>query len=328
MLTFRALGWREAAPPEGHVARISAEYAGGYLLLRPEGELRAVVNGKLRRAAKLEATARPTVGDWVRFSGTSEALGVAIVELLPRRTLLVRRAAGSDTVGQVIAANVDTLMIVNALDVQVNVRRIERFATIARDGGSSPVVLLSKSDLPHDEDALRARLAEHLPNVPVHFVSARDEQTLAPLECYFGEGFTVAVVGLSGAGKSTLINLWVTDRSLATGDVGAEGKGRHTTTSRTLHVRARGGLILDTPGVREVGVLADEEQVASQFEDIEALAKRCRFGNCRHAREPGCAIGAALATGDLREDRWASFQRLTNEARGQGATRKRAPKRH
>ncbi len=327
MISYRALGWKDESPPEGHVARISAEYAGGYVLLWPQGEVRAVVNGKLRRAAKIEATARPTVGDWVRFSGTTEVLGVAIVELLPRRTLLVRRAAGSDSVGQAIAANVDTLMIVNALDVQVNVRRIERFATIARDAGVLPVVLLSKCDLRHDAATLRNDLAEHLPGVPVHFVSMHDEQTLAPLESYFGEGQTVAVVGLSGAGKSTLINLWVKGQALATGEVGSDGKGRHTTTSRTLHFRAKGGLILDTPGVREVGVLADEKDVASQFEDIETIAERCKFSNCRHDHEPGCAIVEALATGALQEDRWSSFQRLTNEARGQGATRKRAPKR-
>ncbi len=327
MLSYRAIGWKNDAPPEGHVARISAEYAGGYILLRPEGELRAVVNGKLRRAAKLEATERPTVGDWVRFSGTSETQGVAIVELLPRRTVLIRRAAGSETLGQVIAANVDTLMIANALDVQVNLRRIERFATIARDGGVLPVVLLTKSDLPHDAQALRDELAHHLPDVPVHFVSAQDERTFAPLEAHFSEGHTVAIVGLSGAGKSTLINAWLTGRALATGEVASDGKGRHTTTSRTLHVRALGGLILDTPGVREVGVLADEEHVASQFEDIAALAARCRFGNCQHRHEPDCAIQQALGQGTLLADRWASFQRLTNEARGEGATRRRAPKR-
>jgi ribosome biogenesis GTPase len=227
----------------------------------------------------------------------------------------------------VLAANVDTLLIANALDVQVNLRRIERFVAIARDGGVAPVVLLTKSDLPHDAQSLRDELRAHLPDVPVHFVSAEDEATLGPLETYFSEGDTVALVGLSGAGKSTLINLWSKGRALATGEVGSDGKGRHTTTSRTLHVRAQGGLILDTPGVREVGVLADEEGVAGQFEDIEALAARCRFGNCQHQKEPDCAVQQALRDGVLLADRWASFQRLTNEARGEGATRRRAPKR-
>ncbi len=310
------MGFRGRGDPDDDVGRIAAEYAGGLIVWRPGIALRAVLSGRIKREAKLHTLARPAVGDWVRFERSANTL--AIVSLLPRSSELVRRAAGSDHKEQLIAANVDTAFIVNALDAPLRVRRLERFCLLAREGHVKPVVLLSKADVGADVANVQKEIARVLPDVPTFAVSARTGDGMEALESFFEGHQTIALMGLSGAGKSTLVNRWMGEERLATYDVRRDSKGRHTTTSRTLHERPGGGLLLDMPGVREVGLWMSEGDLDDQFDDVHTFALQCRFSDCRHETEPGCAVIDALAQGTLDRERWTVYLNFRNEARRRG----------
>jgi ribosome biogenesis GTPase len=253
------------------------------------------------------------VGDWVAFRPHSgdEAL---IHALLPRRTAFVRKDPCERTVEQVIAANVDTIFLVTGLDQEFSPRRVERYVTVMLASGATPVIILNKTDLRPDVSAALAEIGPVARDIAVHPVSAAAGQGLDALRAYLRPGETVAFVGSSGVGKTTInTRLLGTDRQ-ATGAVStAVGKGRHVTTRRELIPLPGGGLLMDTPGLRELQLWCDRDDVRTAFADVAALAGRCRFRDCRHRDEPGCAVQAALASGELPPERFHNYEKLERE---------------
>jgi ribosome biogenesis GTPase len=261
------------------------------------------------------AEALPTIGDWVALpppSGDGEALLHAV---LPRRSVLMRREAGSEHEGQLIAANLDVVFLVAGLDGNFNPRRIERALTLAWSSGAMPVVVLSKADLCPDVSERILEVEALAPGVPVLALSAQQGMGLEELLAQLPAGKTGALLGSSGVGKSTLVNRLLEEARLATQPVRPEDdKGRHTTTHRQLFVLPHGGLLIDGPGMRELGLWGDEEEGLSQaFSDVLALAEGCRFSDCSHQREPGCTVRAAVETGELSPERLQSFEKLLRE---------------
>jgi ribosome biogenesis GTPase / thiamine phosphate phosphatase len=275
------------------------------LLARPSGRL-------LHHAAGAEAL--PTIGDWVALllpSGEGEAL---IHSVLPRRSVLMRREAGSEHEGQLIAANLDVVFLVTGLDGDFNPRRIERALAVAWNSGAAPVVVLSKADLHEDVPARLLEVEALAPGVPVLALSAQQGTGLEELRAQLPAGRTGALLGSSGVGKSTLVNRLLGEARLATQPVLPEDdRGRHTTTHRELFVLPHGGLLIDGPGLRELGLWGEEEGLGQAFSDVLALAADCRFSDCAHRGEPGCAVRAAVDSGALSKERLASFEKLQRE---------------
>ena len=296
-------------------ARVVAEDRGSYQLVGPAGEVRAAVSGRFRFEADADPSANPAVGDWVAVEGgmTGDTI---IHALLPRRTALVRQAAGKRTEAQVVGANLDTVFVVASLNADLNLRRLERYVAAAWESGAEPVVLLSKADLGGDDDAVAAVLlavAGVSAGATVVVVSSFDGRGVDEVRERIGAGRTVAFVGSSGVGKSTLLNrLAGEERALVREIREDDARGRHTTTRRQLHLLPEGGLILDTPGMRELS-LWDADGLDQSFGDLDAIVERCRFSNCSHNGEPGCAIAAALADGSLDPSRLESWQKLQRE---------------
>lgn len=290
---------RTGLPPVGRVAHVSHGVA---TLLDADGERRATLSGALRDAEPLD---RPLVGDWVERDAHDR-----VVRVLDRRGVLVRR----DPRGGVLplAANVDTLFVTTALDRDQNPRRVERFLALARAGGAEPVVVLTKADLPDaaDDAAVQAVAAAAGAAVVSTAALAGEVSALAP---WTGPGRTVAFVGASGVGKSTLVNRWMGRAVAATGGLAADDRGRHTTTDRRLHRAPDGTLLVDPPGVREVGLVGEEEVAGDVFPEIAALAASCRWRDCAHDGEVGCAVSAALDAGALDPGRWAAWRKLERE---------------
>jgi ribosome biogenesis GTPase / thiamine phosphate phosphatase len=263
-----------------------------------------------------------SVGDWVALGGSGQPGDRPdVAAVLPRRTVFRRGVDGSSTADQVVAANIDTVFVVNALDARVSVRRIERYLALTWQSGATPVVLLTKTDA-IDPDEL-ARAAEAIDTVtagtPVHQISVTTGQGIDELAPYLTRGCTVALLGLSGAGKSTLVNRLAGEELLATAAVRADGKGRHTTTHRQLVPLPAGGLLLDTPGMRAISMWDATEGVRQAFADIEQLLGHCRFADCTHQSEPGCQVLAALADGGLPAQRLDSWRKLQAELDEQDA---------
>ena len=329
VMSLERLGWdrvREDAftgyLDQGLVpARVAREDRGRYLLLDGRRERPAVVSGRLRHASAARA-ALPAVGDWVaaRVGGAGAA---QIAAVLPRTSAFTRKAAGGTTEEQVIAANVDTVFLVSGLDHDFNPRRIERYLAAAWESGATPVVLLNKADLA--AGLLELRLAEAgaaAPGVPVLAVSALRGEGLDALAPWLAPGRTVALLGSSGAGKSTLVNALLGEARQATGPVRADdSRGRHVTTRRELVPLPGGALLLDTPGLRELQLWGDDEGLAGAFPDLEALAADCRFRDCAHADEPGCAVRAAVEEGRIDAGRLESWHKLRRELRHLAARR-------
>lgn len=254
---------------------------------------------------------RAAVGDWV----TLDAAGKNILTLLPRYALLKRGAAGEHYRQQLIAANVDHVLVVCGLDQDFNPRRIERYLMIVKASGAEPVLVLTKADeCEIVDDVLDLLVDVQQAGVPIHPVNARDAASLAVLHAYLGPGQTVVLVGSSGAGKSTLTNTLLGREKMKTREVRAvDSRGRHTTTSRVLTPLPQGGCLIDTPGMREVKLSGEEDLVEGGFEEVETLAADCRFRNCAHGSEPGCAVRAAIESGQLDEDRYRHFLKLRDE---------------
>jgi ribosome biogenesis GTPase len=281
-------------------ARVAAADRGRVLLFTRSGERRGVARGGLV----------PATGDWVIIErgGTDEL--APIVAVLPRRSKLSRKVAGKRAVEQTLAANVDTVFVVVAADGDVNERRIERYLSLAWAGGARPVVILTKVDLSDDPAGASEVAARVAVGVPVHAVSGVTGEGLSALQPYLSEGSTIAMVGSSGVGKSTLINALCGDEIQTVKELGWYGKGQHTTTRRELVRAPNGVLLVDTPGLREVGLWDVEEGLAAAFSDIDELARECRFSDCNHTGEPGCAV-----VGGVPDDRLASYHKLQREAR-------------
>ena len=292
--------------------RVVVQQRGLYGLMTELGEVRAKISGKLAREA--EAGGYPAAGDWVALSIAAPGeLGV-IHHLLPRRTAFTRKAAGPAGGVQVVAANVDVAFLTASLNADLNPRRVERYLASAWQSGAAPVVVLTKADLCADIDAVTAQIEAVAFGVPVHAVSAVTGEGLDALRVYLGPGKTAVLLGSSGVGKSTLVNALVGSQRMATQAIREDdGRGRHTTSHRELILLPGGGVLLDTPGMREMGLWDAEEGLGVAFEDIDDLAAQCRFTDCGHTNEPGCAVREAMVSGALDGDRWRSYQKLQRE---------------
>lgn len=281
------------------------------------GPARAFLHPRLAAAAAADPVATPCVGDWVLVRPPVRAGEAGVVEhLLPRRTAFVRATAGASSHGQVLAANADLAVVVEPLLPEPDLGRIERTLALAWESGATPLVVLTKADLVSDAEDVRADVAAAAPGVEVHAVSTRDGSGLGPLRALLGVGTTAALLGRSGAGKSSLTNALAGAEVMDVQAVRGDGKGRHTTVHRELVVLAGGGIVVDTPGLRGVGMTALEDDALERvFADVEALAAGCRFADCAHAGEPGCAVLAAVEEGELPERRLLSWRKLQREAR-------------
>ena len=291
------------------VCRIIAEYRDAYRITTPTGERNGVLAGRLRHEA-VRRSDLPAVGDFV-YVRVSDSDGPLVIEaVLPRKTILIRRAAGERPDDQIIAANIDVVFVVLGLDHDFNIRRVERYLAAVWDGGATPVVLLNKSDLCDDVAEKLEALQSAAIGVDVHALSALNAEGLDAVSAYLKDGQTVGFVGSSGVGKSTLLNRLLGRDVQATKDVREhDSRGRHTTTHRQLFVLPGGASVIDTPGMREFQ-LTDEGGLGSVFADIEALAAQCRFSDCAHAGEPGCAVREQIDA-----DRLASYHKLLKELR-------------
>ena len=319
-MTLAELGWNDhfAAAFAPHAAegsvpgRVTLELKGYYEVTGESGARLGACSGRFINTAR-EPADFPAIGDWVAVTPQEgEPTRVHIHAVLPRRTKFSRLAAGLEPVEQVVAANVDTVFLVSGLDGNYHLHRTERYLAAAWASGAQPVILLNKADLADEAAAgLSAEIAAVAPAVPVFVVSAQTRRGLKALAPYLKPGATIALLGSSGVGKSTLINRLVGEKLQDTQEVReVDGKGRHTTTRRELLVAPNGVIVIDTPGMREIQPWDAAAEVESAFGDVTALAARCKFRDCTHTVEPGCAIQAALADGTLDPARWQSYLRM------------------
>jgi ribosome biogenesis GTPase len=275
-------------------------------VLTERGELRVRLAGRLRHEAA-SAADLPVVGDWVALRDGM------IHAVLPRRSAFTRKAAWSPTEAQVLAANLDTVFVVSGLDGDFNLRRLERYLTLAWESGATPALVLTKADLCEDVGGALLEAEQVALGVPAHVVSNVTGEGLDELEPYLGPAKTVALLGSSGVGKSTLANRLLGAELQATEEIAEDGRGRHTTTSRQLLRLPGGALLVDTPGLREIQLWDADEGIEEAFADVDELAAGCRFNDCAHRREPGCAVQAAIDQGRLPRERLQSYRALQRE---------------
>ncbi|MFO0673898.1 MAG: ribosome small subunit-dependent GTPase A [Polyangiaceae bacterium] len=300
----------DVLPPR--IGRIASEHRGGFTVMTPEDDRLAQAPASLRRRLEAAGEDKPTVGDWVGYEPVPDG-SLILRAVLPRRSRLRRKRPGLDR-AQVLVANVDRVLIVTSVGRDLNARRLERYLSLVLDGGAEPVVVVSKADLA-DEDRRRAVVSavQPLGEVRVVMTSKVTGEGIDAVRDLAPAGVTVAMLGSSGVGKSSLANILLGDESLAVGALTLEGKGRHTTTRRELVCLPSGGVLIDTPGMRELGLWAAESGVDEAFADVAAAAASCRFADCRHTNEPGCAVHAALADGSLTAERVDSYLKLQAE---------------
>lgn len=320
---LRAIGWPHdglpaggdwaqqlAMHPQARPARVVEQHRSGYIVAEHVDTGYAVESLPDWQRPRLAADARPAVGDWLLVTGNAHGNARAVA-LLPRRTVIKRSSAGKHYGQQLIAANIDTVFIVSSLDGDFNTRRIERYLLLVR-GGARPVLVLTKTDKNALTDAMHAEIDTL--DIDVCHVDARDQNSVAALHAWLGPGTTAVLVGSSGVGKSTLTNTLLGTGRMKTGAVRErDARGRHTTTHRALIALPTGACLIDTPGMRELKPTGEEDLVEDGFADVETLAAQCRFRDCRHAAEPGCALRAAVANGGLDAARFASYCKLRTE---------------
>lgn len=303
--------------------RVVLQQRDGYVVATANGELRAKASGRLLHEAG--EIGHPAVGDWVAISPNLQDGDATIHAILPRRTAFVRRAADSARKLQIIAANIDVAFVVTSMNADLNLRRLQRYLAAAWQSGARPVVVLTKSDLCDDPQGVADQVLALNPGCPVLTISVRQGLGLDALLAQVKPGETCVLIGSSGVGKSTLVNAFLDQDRMATQTIReADDQGRHTTSHRELILLPGGGLIMDTPGIREVGLIDAEEGVSAVFDDLERLPQDCRFNDCGHANEPGCAVRAAIDSGALDPARWAHFQKLKQELAAAGEKAERA----
>ncbi len=304
------------AAPGLEPARVLVQQRGHYRLATAAGECSATLAGKFAHDAA--DGGYPVTGDWVAVCAR-QGDGTAIVRaVLPRRTTFTRREAGPGAPrGQVVAANVDVALLVASLNADLSLRRIERYLAAAWESGAEPVIVLTKADMCADAAARKAEVEAIAFGVPVHAISSLTGEGIAELRAHLAPGRTAVLLGSSGVGKSTLVNALAGTQIMLTREIRDDDTGRHTTTHRELILLPDGALILDTPGMREFGLWDAGAGVSATFADLEALFAQCRFDDCRHRHEPGCAVRAALESGELEPSRWESYGKLQKELRFQ-----------
>lgn len=298
--------------PEGTIrCRVIRQQREQYGIADEQGnEYAARVSGKYMNSAAA-ADDYPAVGDYVaaRIEGDT----AIIHALFPRKSAFVRKVSGKTFAAQVVAANVDTVFLCMSLNENFNARRMERYVAAAWESGARPVIVLTKADICSDVDAKLNELYSAAPGVDIAAVCAMDGTGMDKLSPYIAKGETIAFVGSSGVGKSTLINRLTGSDTMQTGAISGGGRGRHTTTHRELIPLANGATLIDTPGMRELGMMDAEAGIEAAFEDIEQAAHRCRFADCTHTNEPGCAVRAAIERGEVSRERFESYKKLSAE---------------
>jgi len=297
--------------------RVTLEHRNLFRVYTQSGEVLAEISGKLRH----EATSRrdlPAVGDWVVIRAQPDGGRVIIHAVLPRRTSFARKIAGSRTEEQIAGANVDTVFLITSLNQDFSLRRIERYLIIAWESGAHPIIILSKSDLCDRVADSINEVQSVARGVPIHAISVVTGSGLHDIAQYFRRGLTIALIGSSGVGKSTLVNHLAGADLLKVQTVREDDdRGRHTTTHRELVLLPAGGLVLDTPGMRELQLWDGDESMQLVFDDIESLAGRCVFSDCRHRDEPRCSVREALTAGTIDTERYQSYEKLQKELKYQ-----------
>lgn len=301
--------------PDLYLARIISESQGIYRLVTESGEYLGEVSGKFRFEAK--SSDFPAVGDFVMVDRTDNKTGNLIIhKVLTRKSIFERKDPGSEHISQILASNIDFVFLCMSLNNNYSLNRLERYMSVAWNSGAVPVIILTKSDLCNNLTDILKEVSDTAPAVDIITTCRDDKDTVNKLLSYLKPGVTASFIGSSGVGKSTLINLLLGKDTLSTSGIRDDDKGRHTTTRRELLVLPQGGVVIDTPGIRELGL--DTVDLSKSFADIESLIGNCKFRNCTHTSEPGCAILEAIESGKLDERRFENYKKIEREAKYSG----------